>query len=74
MSAPICVKSNQRKINANQRTPARRLPPEVCTPSPGAYPYRLLMKCDKPTPIMPESGYGDPVGCSHCGARWGART
>lgn len=39
------------RFKSNQHTPARRLPPEVCTPSPGAYPYRLLMKCDKPTPI-----------------------
>lgn len=60
------------RFKSNQRTPARRLPPEVCTPSPGAYPYRLLMKCDKPTPIYADHG-GDPVGCSHCGQRWGAR-
>ena len=30
------------------------------------------VKCDKPTPIYADHG-GDPVGCSHCGARWGAR-
>lgn len=44
----------------------------VCRPS-ANYPFRYVTKCDKPTPIMPESGYGDPVGCSHCGARWGTR-
>jgi len=58
------------RFKSNQHTPARRLPPEVCTPSPGAYPYRLLMKCDKPTPIYADH-CGDPVGCSHSGAMWG---
>jgi hypothetical protein len=50
--------------------PGIKIVPPVCQPS-GFYPFRYVTKCDKPTPIMPESGYGDPVGCSHCGARWG---
>ncbi len=54
------------------RADPRRSAPPVCLPSTG-YPFRYVTKCDKPTPIMPESGYGDPVGCSHCGQRWGAR-
>jgi putative DNA primase/helicase len=54
------------------RADPRRSAPPVCLPSTG-YPFRYVTKCDKPTPIMPESGYGDPVGCSHCGAMWGAR-
>jgi RecA-family ATPase len=52
------------------RADPRRSAPPVCQPS-GFYPFRYVTKCDKPTPIMPESGYGDPVGCSHCGQRWG---
>jgi hypothetical protein len=55
------------------RADPRRSAPPVCLPSTG-YPFRYVTKCDRPTPIMPESGYGDPVGCSHCGQRWGART
>jgi len=54
------------------RADPRRSAPPVCLPSTG-YPFRYVTKCDRPTPIMPESGYGDPVGCSHCGAMWGAR-
>lgn len=54
------------------RADPRRSAPPVCLPSTG-YPFRYVTKCDRPTPIMPESGYGDPVGCSHCGERWGAR-
>ena len=54
------------------RADPRRSAPPVCLPSTG-YPFRYVTKCERPTPIMPESGYGDPVGCSHCGQRWGAR-
>ena len=42
--------------------------PPICLPAEG-YPFRLITKCDKPTPIYGPDG-GDPVGCSHCGARW----
>ncbi len=47
--------------------------PEVCQPS-ANYPFRYVTKCAKPTPIMPEGGYGTPIGCSNCGQRWGAET
>ena len=55
-----------------RESPPTHAAPPICRPAEG-YPFRLIVKCDKPMPIMPESGYGDPVGCSHCGARWGAR-
>lgn len=45
--------------------------PTICLPA-DYHPYRLLTRCDKPSPIYGPDG-GDPVGCSHCGARWGAR-
>ena len=42
--------------------------PTICLPA-DYRPYRLLTRCDKPTPIYGPDG-GDPIGCSHCGARW----
>lgn len=42
--------------------------PPICRPA-DYRPYRLLTRCDKPSPIYGPDG-GDPVGCSHCGARW----
>lgn len=46
----------------------RESPPTICRPAEG-YPFRLITKCDKPTPIYGPDG-SDPLGCSHCGARW----
>ena len=54
---------------ATPTPPKRPENPPVCLPAPN-YPFRYLTKCDRPTPIMREGGYGDPLGCSHCGAMW----
>lgn len=42
--------------------------PPICLPA-DYRPYRLLTRCDKPSPIYGPDG-GDPVGCGNCGARW----
>ena len=42
--------------------------PPICLPA-DYRPYRLLTRCDRPMPIYGSDG-GDPLGCSHCGARW----
>lgn len=55
------------KAPDNQRQPKRPVQPPVCQPSEN-YPFRYVMKCDRPTPIPNPAGFGDPVGCSHCGA------
>ncbi|MBK8184951.1 MAG: hypothetical protein IPK63_19500 [Candidatus Competibacteraceae bacterium] len=46
----------------------RRSAPPVCLPA-DYRPYRLLTRCDRPSPIYGPDG-GDPVGCGNCGARW----
>ncbi|MBK8185758.1 MAG: hypothetical protein IPK63_23815 [Candidatus Competibacteraceae bacterium] len=46
----------------------RRSAPPVCLPA-DYRPYRLLTRCDRPSPIYGPDG-GDPVGCESCGARW----
>lgn len=63
--------------NGNKSTPPpdphakpTQAAPPICLPA-DYRPYRLLTRCDKPTPIYGPDG-GDPLGCSHCGARWGA--
>ena len=52
------------------RTVKRPDKPPVCQPS-ANYPFRYVTKCDRPMPIPNPSGWGDPIGCSNCGARWG---
>jgi hypothetical protein len=54
-----------------RESPPTKAAPTICLPA-DYRPYRLLTRCDKPTPIYGPDG-GDPVGCGNCGARWGAR-
>lgn len=42
----------------------------TCQPA-ANYPFRYVTKCNRPTPIPNPTGWGDPIGCSNCGARWG---
>ena len=43
----------------------------VCQPS-ANYPFRLVVRCDRPTPIPNPAGFGDPIGCANCGAVFGS--
>ena len=55
----------------NPRQPAKPLkrPAKPLTCQPAAnYPFRYVTKCDRPTPIPNPAGFGDPIGCSNCGA------
>jgi len=65
--APDIARANQQPPAAPPKRPAK---PPVCQPSVN-YPFRYVTKCDHPTPIPNPAGWGDPVGCSNCGARWG---
>lgn len=60
--------------SANQPPPAappkRPAPPLTCQPA-ANYPFRYVTKCDRPTPIPNPAGWGDPIGCSNCGATFG---
>ena len=57
--------------DGKRESPPTHAAPPICRPAEG-YPFRLIVKCDKPMPIYGPDG-GDPVGCESCGARWGAR-
>lgn len=43
--------------------------PLTCLPA-ANYPFRYVTRCDNPSPIYSEgsAGWGDPIGCSNCGA------
>ncbi|MCP5450963.1 MAG: hypothetical protein H6972_10560 [Gammaproteobacteria bacterium] len=65
--APDIARANQQPPAASSKRPDKS---PVCQPA-ASYPFRYLVKCDRPTPIPNPSGWGDPIGCSNCGARWG---